>query len=290
MLFGIAEYVYVLKYIINSMNEGKGGDCVKITDRSKSPVIRSVAKALAIIDLLALKQRAMSLGEIADEMDLPKSTAHGLISTMRDFGYLEQSYFDGSYRLGVRFFEIGNVVASNWDVRKAAAPFIQKLVNDIEETVHLVVLDKGEVLYIDKLESNHSIRIVSQVGTRLPAHCTGVGKAMLAYLESDEVDYIIKTKGLTSYTQNTITDPNILKAELQEIRVSGYAVDNGEIMASLRCVAAPIMNHKGNACAAISISGPFSRLEGDRFLQVVEKVILTAEDISMELGYKPIRR
>jgi DNA-binding IclR family transcriptional regulator len=263
-----------------------GGNCVTI-NRSKSPVIRSVAKALGIVDLLALRQRSMALGEIADEMDLPKSTAHGLISTMQDFGYLDQSPFDGRYRLGVRFFEIGSVVASNWDVRKAAAPFIQQLVNNMEETVHLVVLDKGEVLYIDKRESNHSIRIVSQVGTRLPAHCTGVGKVMLAFLEPSEVEYIIKKKGLTRYTQKTITDPNILKAELDKIRLQGYAVDNEEIMASLRCVAAPIMNHEGTACAAISISGTTSRLKGDRLKQAVDEIIKTAADISKELGYRP---
>jgi DNA-binding IclR family transcriptional regulator len=260
---------------------------VTIIDQNNPPVIRSVAKALAIVDLLALKQRDMSLGEIANELALPKSTAHGLISTMRDAGYLDQSPFNGRYKLGVRFFEIGSVVASSWDVRKVSAPFIKQLVNDMEETVHLVVLDKGEVLYIDKRESNHSIRIVSQVGTRLPAHCTGVGKVMLAYLKPSEVDHIVKTKGLTRYTQKTITDPNILKTELQKIRAQGYAIDNGEIMASLRCVAAPIMNHEGNVCAAISLSGSTSRLEGDRLRQSVDKIIITAADISKELGYRP---
>lgn len=255
---------------------------------NKSPVVRSVAKALNIIELLALKKRPMQLKEIADELDIPKSTAHGLISTMRDFAYLEQSSFDGSYQLGVRFFEIGSIVASGWDFRKIAAPYIKKLVNDMEETVHLAVIDKGEVLYIDKVESNNSIRIVSEIGARLPAHCTGVGKAMLAYLESDRVDYIIKTKGLTRYTKNTITDSSVLKIELQEVKERGYAIDNGEIMSGLRCVAAPIMDHKGSVCAAVSISGPFSRLEEDRFLQAVEKVTLAAGKISSELGYRPI--
>jgi DNA-binding IclR family transcriptional regulator len=249
-----------------------------------------VAKALGIADLLALKQRPMSLGEIANEMGMPKSTCHGLISTMLDLGYLQQSSFDGCYRLGIKFFEIGSVVANSWDVNRVALPFIRQLVDEVSETVHLVTLDEGEVLYIYKHESNNSIRIVSEVGTRLPAHCTGVGKALLAYLQSYEVDNIIKTKGLKRYTKNTITDPNILKAELEKIRVRGYAVDNGEIMSSLRCVAAPIMDHEGKALAAISVSGPFSRFDGDGFLQAIEKVILTAKDISKELGYKPIAK
>ncbi|MBC7325270.1 MAG: IclR family transcriptional regulator [Moorella sp. (in: Bacteria)] len=248
--------------------------------------IRSVAKALMILDLLASHQGEMSLGEIARELDLPKSTLHGLLSTMRDFGYLEQSPFDGRYRLGVRLFEIGNIVANNWDVRKVAAPHIQKLVEAMEETVHLVVLDKGEVLYIDKRESRQSLRIVSQVGMRLPAHCTGVGKVLLAYLPPAEVRRIIAARGLTRYTRNTITDPRRLEMELERIRAAGYAVDNEEIMDSLRCVAAPIRDHNGKVCAAVSISGPVARLQGDRFTLAVELVTRTAAEISAGLGFR----
>ncbi|MEW8958638.1 HTH-type transcriptional regulator XynR [Moorella humiferrea] len=249
--------------------------------------IRSVAKALTILDLLAAHQGDMSLGEIARALDLPKSTLHGLLATLRDFGYLEQSPFDGRYRLGVRLFEIGNIVANNWDVRKVAAPHIQKLVDELEETVHLVVLDKGEVLYIDKRESRQSLRIVSQVGMRLPAHCTGVGKVLLAYLHPSEVKRIIATKGLARYTRHTITDPRQLEAELAKIREMGYAVDNEEIMDSLRCVAAPIRNHNGKVCAAVSVSGPVARLEGEKFRLAVEQVVRTAAEISAGLGYRP---
>lgn len=249
--------------------------------------IRSVAKALTILDLLAAHQGDMSLGEIARALDLPKSTLHGLLATLRDFGYLEQSPFDGRYRLGVRLFEIGNIVANNWDVRKVAAPHIQKLVDELEETVHLVVLDKGEVLYIDKRESRRSLRIVSQVGMRLPAHCTGVGKVLLAYLHPSEVKRIIATKGLARYTRHTITDPRQLEAELAKIREMGYAVDNEEIMDSLRCVAAPIRNHNGKVCAAVSVSGPVARLEGEKFRLAVEQVVRTAAEISAGLGYRP---
>ncbi|MGI6286638.1 IclR family transcriptional regulator [Neomoorella humiferrea] len=246
-----------------------------------------MAKALTILDLLAAHQGDMSLGEIARALDLPKSTLHGLLATLRDFGYLEQSPFDGRYRLGVRLFEIGNIVANNWDVRKVAAPHIQKLVDELEETVHLVVLDKGEVLYIDKRESRQSLRIVSQVGMRLPAHCTGVGKVLLAYLHPSEVKRIIATKGLARYTRHTITDPRQLEAELAKIREMGYAVDNEEIMDSLRCVAAPIRDHNGKVCAAVSVSGPVARLEGEKFRLAVEQVVRTAAEISAGLGYRP---
>lgn len=250
-----------------------------------SPQIRSVAKALIIINILAESKRAMSLAEIAAKMDMAKSTIHGLLSTLRDYGYIEQSDFDGNYRLGIILFEIGSKVAENWDVRKVAAPYIQKLVEETGETVHLVVLDKGEVLYIDKHESTQSLRIVSEIGSRLPAHCTGVGKALLAFLTLTEVKRIIASKGLKRYTPNTITDPEKLAMELEQIRKQGYAEDNEEIMESLRCVAAPIWDHNGKACAAISISGPLARMGRERMQLLTEHIVQTAMDISISLGY-----
>jgi len=255
--------------------------------RASSSYICSVAKALTIIDLLADKGRSMSLAEIAGELGMPKSTLHRLLSTLREFYYVEQSPVDGRYKLGIRLFEIGNAVAINWDVRKVAAPYIQKLVDEFGETAHLVVMDKGEVLYIDKRESKQSLRIVSQIGMRLPAHCTGVGKVLLAYLQPAEVKRIIAQKGLKRYTGQTITDMRVLETELEKIRKLGYAVDNEEIMDSLRCVAAPIRSYNGKVCAAISVSGPVARMAGERFYQAIKLVMQTAADISAGLGYRP---
>ncbi|MCF6095608.1 IclR family transcriptional regulator [Thermovorax subterraneus] len=248
--------------------------------------IRSVAKALKIIDILAEARKELALHDIAQKLGLAKSTVHGLLATLKSFGYVEQSPFTGKYKLGVRLFEIGNIVAHSWDVRAVAAPYIQKLVNELEETVHLVVMDKGEVLYIDKRESLQSIRIVSQIRMRLPAHCTGVGKVLLAYLPSSEVKRIIAQKGLPRFTKNTITDPKALEEELVKIRIQGYAIDNEEIMDSLRCVAAPIRDHTGKVCAAISVSGPVARLDGEKLKLAIDLVTKTAKDISAGLGYR----
>jgi DNA-binding IclR family transcriptional regulator len=252
-----------------------------------SPQIRSVAKALTIINILAESRRPMPLAEIARKMGMAKSTIHGLLSTLRDYGYVEQSDFDGNYRLGIILFEIGSKVADNWDVRKIAAPYIQKLVQETGETVHLVVLDKGEVLYIDKHESTQSLRIVSEIGSRLPAHCTGVGKALLAFMSPSEVKRLIAAKGLKRYTKKTITDPEKLEVELARIRKQGYAEDDEEIMESLRCVAAPLWDHNGKACAAISISGPLARMDQQRMQLLKEHIVQTAMDISANLGYRP---
>lgn len=252
-----------------------------------STQIRSVAKALNIIEILAKTKKELALSEIARSLKLAKSTAHGLISTLRDFGYVEQSPFTGKYKLGLRLFEIGNIVAHGWDVRAVAGPYIQCLVDELGETVHLVILDKGEVLYIDKRESRQSLRIVSQVGMRLPAHCTGVGKVLLAFLPAGEVKQIIADRGLPRFTRNTITDFRKLEDELALVRELGYALDNEEIMDSLRCVAAPIRDHSGKVVAAASVSGPVSRLAGEKFTQLVKLLVRTAADVSAGLGYRP---
>lgn len=253
---------------------------------NKSSQIRSISKALNIIELLAETRQELSLSEISRRLGFAKSTAHGLLSTLRDFEYVEQSFFTGRYKLGLRLFEIGSIVAHGWDLRVNAVPHIQNLFDQLGETVHLVVLDKGEVLYIDKRESRQPMRIVSQVGTRLPAHCTGVGKVLLAHLGNAELKRIIATRGLARYTKNTITDQKKLEEELALIRTREYAVDNEEIMDNLRCIAAPIRDQTGKVIAAISVSMPTIRFSEEQFNQMVASVKQTASNISSDLGYR----
>lgn len=248
--------------------------------------IQSVARALTIIDVMAEAGGELALNEIAGRLGLAKTTVHGLISTLKTFGYVEQSAFSGKYKLGVRLFEVGNIVSNGWEVRVVAVPYIQKLVEEMGETVHLVILDRYEVLYIDKRESSGSLHIASQVGMRLPAHCTGVGKVLMAYLSPQERHQIIKTRGLPRFTRNTLTDPVALEAELEKIKKQGYAVDNEEIMDSLRCVAAPIRDQSGKVISALSVSGPVSRMQGERFEKALRLCVATAAEISANLGYR----
>lgn len=248
--------------------------------------VRSLGKALEIIEFLARAKKEMGLSEITNALDLPKSTAHDLLSTLKEYGYIEQSLFTGKYKLGLRLFEIGNIVANGWDVRMVAAPYIQRLVDEIKATVHLVILDKGEVLYIDKRESQNSLEIVSRIGMRLPAHCTGVGKVLLAYLPSWELEQIIMTKGLPRYTPQTITDAQNLRKELESIKACSYAIDRGEFMENLYCIAAPIRDNSNEVIAAISVSGPSRRINTKEYPPLI---LETALDISRGLGYRPIR-
>ena len=257
-------------------------------DNEKSGRVRSLAKALKVVNLLADANKELSLSELSKRMDMPKSTTHGMLATLWEFGYVEQSPFTGNYKLGMRLFELGNIVAHSWDVRAVSAPYIQKLMDEVGETVHLVVLDRGEVVYIEKRECRQSIQIVSQIGMRLPAHCTGVGKVLLAYLPDAEVRQIIKKKGMTRFTKNTITDPRSLETELDRIRERGYAIDNEEIMDGLFCMAAPIRDYSGKVIAAVSVSGPTSRIKMEKLPKALELVVQTSGEISSALGYRPL--
>ncbi|MDL2323705.1 IclR family transcriptional regulator [Ruminococcaceae bacterium OttesenSCG-928-A16] len=258
----------------------------KATPKRKSSHVQSVERALLLVDLLAKEQREMSLTEISKSMGWPKSTVHGLLSTLRDFQYIDQSPASGHYQLGIRFFELGNIVARGWDVRLVARPIMRRLNDELGETVQLATEDNGEVLYLEKMDSTHLLRIVSDVGVRLPMHCSGLGKVLLAHKTSSEVKWIVSQKGLKAMTSRTITTLPELEKELEKVRQNGYGTDNGEIMDSLRCVAAPVWDGNKKVRYALSVSGIGSNMRAERYQQVIERVKQAAEEISYEMGYR----
>ncbi|KJS20755.1 MAG: IclR family transcriptional regulator [Clostridiaceae bacterium BRH_c20a] len=252
--------------------------------KAKSNFIQSVDRALQILEAFSRKNKELGVTEIANNVDLHKSTVFGLLATLEQRGYLEQNRENGKYRLGLKLFELGNLVEEGMDLRGIAAPIISQLVDSYGETVHLVVCDHDEVIYIDKKESTSAIRILSQVGTRLPMYCTGVGKCLLAFLPEDTLKSVIN-KGLIPFTPNTITEEDKLRSEVQKIREQGFAFDLEEIETGLKCVAAPIKNHKGQVVAAISLSGPSMRMEIKRMKELILPVKYSALEISRKLGY-----
>ena len=249
----------------------------------KEAHVKSIERAFLIVDALAEEPREHSLTELAATLGWPKSTVHGVLSTLVQYRYVEQSEETGRYRLGIRFFELGVKVGQMWDIRSIAMPYMQKLNAELGEMVQLGTEDHGEILYLEKLDSAHLIRIVSEIGGRLPIHCTGLGKAMLAYMPQAKIKRIIRENGLTSYTQNTITSVAALEREMLKIREQGYAIDDGEIMLGLRCVAAPIFDGKGQVRYALSISGMQGNMEGERLEKITNRVVTAASAISKAL-------
>jgi DNA-binding IclR family transcriptional regulator len=253
---------------------------------SEAKIIKSIVKAAAVVDLLAVSDSPLALSVIAKKLNMAKSTLHGILATLITVGYISQDGESGHYSLGLKLFEVGNTVSRKWNERRLAYPYMQDLVEKTGETVHLAILDDGEVLYINKLESSGSIRIVTESGIKLPAHCTGVGKALLSGLKPYELNEFAAKRGLDRYTDTTITDLETLKAELELIRSRGYATDDQEYIEGLRCVSVPIFNHKGRVTCALSVAGPVARMRDEAFEEVKRHLLTAAREVSRQMDYQ----
>lgn len=249
--------------------------------------VGSVARALELVEVLAEVNREISITELSKRLGWPKSTTYGLLSTLRDYRYVDQSAVTGRYKLGVRFFEVGSIVSRSWDIHTAALRHMRLLNAKLGEMVQLATEDNGEVLYIEKIDSSHMLRIVSEVGGRQPMHCTGLGKALLAYRSPAEVSYIIARKGMEQMTPRTIITLYELEKELEKVRRQGYALDDREVMEGLRCVAAPIFISGGKVKYAVSISGLYGNMQGEKLDLIVAMVKECAANISHAMGYRP---
>ncbi len=201
------------------------------------------------------------------------------------YGYVEQDVETGRYKLGYKFLEISSRLLESIDLRTEAKPFLLELERDTNEVIHLVVYDQGEVVYIEKLEGNETLRMHSKVGKRAPMHCTSVGKAILAHLPLNIVLDIIDRKGLPMHTEKTITDKDEFLQELVKVKQLGYALDLEENETGITCIAVPIFDHLGKVVASVSISGPTMRMTDERLDRLKEKMMTAGRLISARLGY-----
>jgi DNA-binding IclR family transcriptional regulator len=252
----------------------------------KTGRVQAIDRAVQILQCFSEKRPELKLAQISDELGLNKSTVHGIISTLKFHGLIEQDEETQKYRLGVYLMHLGDLVSRSIDVVGIARPYITDICNVVEETVHLATLDDLEVVYIDKIESTQSMRIFSARGARNPAYCTGVGKAMLAYLDPNVLTKLLENKVLESLTPKTITDKNELVKELATIRERGFSFDDEENNIGLTCVAAPVFDHMGRAKYGISISGPTARMNEGKIQESIHIITTTAKEISSKLGYK----
>lgn len=247
--------------------------------------VQSVDRAILILKCFSKRRKEMRLTEIADELNLNKSTVHGIMSTLKYHGLIDQDKETQKYRLGIYLMELGEIVLSSIEIRDIAHPIMEEVSKRLNETVHLSKIDHGELIYLDKVESSQSMRIFTNIGARMPAHCTGMGKAILAYTDKEEVDKLLPDD-LDPITKYTITEKKELLLQLEDIRKKGYAIDNEESSIGLRCIAAPIFDYKGEVKYALSVSGPTVRIT-DKTTEGIIKIIMEAvKIISYKLGYK----
>jgi DNA-binding IclR family transcriptional regulator len=247
--------------------------------------IRAVERALILLRAFLERDTELSATEISKQISLDLSTTFRMLVTLQAQRFVEQDSTSGRYRLGVTCLELGSRYLKGNDIRKRALGVMDTLRNEFGETVHLAVLDGNDVVYLEKVAGLHPIGFMSsRVGGRSPAYCTGVGKALLAYLSADELQRRFSSTKLVPYTDSTITDVNTLRAELAEVRNEGFATDQQEHEVGVKCVAVPIFDHKGVA-AAMSVSGPVERM--DQHIEdgsLVEKLQQAAAEISAQMG------
>jgi DNA-binding IclR family transcriptional regulator len=266
----------IMNYEVHIVNTTKRGNSEKYR-------VRVLQKAFRLLELFSEEVPELLTSEIVEKLGYNKTTCFRLISNLEEEGYLDQDPQTHKYRLGMKLFFLGNLVKPYRYLKEVAKPLLEKLNEKTGETVHLAVLHKGEALYVDKIESKRTVRVVvSQVGRKLPAHCSGVGKVLLAYLPAEQVKEIVAAKGLAPFTQNTITTYRQLKEELDRIARQGFAYDNEEIEIGLKCAAAPIFVDN-QVVAALSVSVPRDRFDDNR-QALTHMVMDTARGVTQVLS------
>ena len=254
-------------------------------EKQRKNTVQSAAKLFRVLEVLAENEGRMKLSELVRAMDVPASTAHRLVSSLYDLGYVNKDNYTGEYTLGLRILSLASVVLKKLDLRRVAYPFLEKLRDKVGETANLVVLDGDEVLYIEKVESRATIRAFSLIGKRAPVHATAAGKVLLADMAWPDVLAILEKRGMPKLTEKTVTNPKVLMEKLYEANMHGYSLDNEECELEVVCIAAPVRNHSGKTVASLSVSGPKDRIYGENFQQYIGLIKGNALEISKALGY-----
>ncbi|HTM77479.1 MAG TPA: IclR family transcriptional regulator [Devosia sp.] len=246
--------------------------------------LKSLTKVARVLDCFSTSQRALSLADICASTGYPRSTTHRLLTAMREVGFVEQDHERDQYRLGLRLFELGNIVLANLELHREGRAIVDALHRLTGRAVHLAVFDGLRAVVIQRTESQVDGGMPITMVENSPAYCTSVGKAILAYQPPTILQRVINA-GLQRFTETTITDPAVLEQELAMTRERGYAIDNGEHQPGLRCVGAPIRNQSGGVFAGISVSAPAWQFRATEVEEINQVVIYHANLISQRLGY-----
>jgi len=233
-------------------------------DPSAASLNNSVEKAFVILEFLANKADPIELSALSRALSINKSTAYRYLTTLESLGYVIKDADTSCYTLGSKALWLASKFLNNLDLRNQAHPILRKLSEETGETVHLAYLDNFEVVYVDKIDGKSPVKMASRIGNRMPAHCTGLGKALMAFLPETDWQKYIDRVGLKYHTRNTITQPKEFFDHLRMIRERGYSIDNSENEEGIRCVALPVRNHEGKVIAAISIAGWVISMTPDR--------------------------
>ena len=245
--------------------------------------VQSVYRSLLLLNCLGDAGKPLGLSELSRAVVLPKSTTKRLLATLLQSEYVKYDEESEKYGLGIQVLRLGSSMLSSLELRNEARDVVLKLRELTGQTIFLAIPNKFEVIYIDKVAGDISMR--ASVGSRAQAHCTGIGKACLAYLPEKIVDALLACNELPRMTPYTITDPAAFKEELARIRIRGYATDEKENREEIRCVAAPVMNYSGQVAGSVSISGFVGSFTPEKLLDSIPHLLQATNEISRRMGY-----
>lgn len=250
--------------------------------------VKSADRVLDVLTLLSMTMRGKTFTDICSELGWPKSSTYQLLATLQNRGFLDLNEADRRYSIGIRTWEVGQAYLGGQDLAHDALPYMQELCDDINETVQLAVLDGRENVYIGKVDAMQPLALASRVGSRLPAHVTGLGKVLLAGLSEPALDILFADAEFVKYTPKTISSLPQLKRALKQIRANGYAQDAGEYTLGVYCIAVPILGQRGATAAALSVSVPDVRLTDDFKERMLTGLRDKAAGVSGRLGYRTV--
>ncbi len=257
-----------------------------MTKKDKSEyIIQAVSHALDLLEQFHDDVDELGVTELSKRLKLHKNNVFRLLATLESRGYIEQNKATENYRLGLRSLELGQTFIKQMGLLRQAKPILERIVEECNETSYVAIFKDGYIVYLDVVETDLTVRVVSRVGSRLPAYCTASGKVHMAHMSEEEVDTVLP-KEMKAHTPTTITDRDQFKAELRRVAEQGYAIDNEEYDLGVRCIAAPIRDYTRRIVGAVSVSGPSMRLSEERMEKEMVPIILRAsEDLSTRLGF-----
>lgn len=248
--------------------------------------VQSVDRVLDIIEVLSTEHDGIGVTAIAGRVGLHKSTAHRLLATLAARGYVAKTG-EGNYKIGLKLIEAVSCYINSLELQTEARPYLVEMTGELGLTSHLGILDKDQVVYIEKMDVVSSVKMYSQIGLRMHAYCSSLGKCLLSNYSKEELDGIMKDCSFIRFTNNTIGSIEALHKEMTKVRKQGWAMDNEEFEIGHRCIGAPIYDYKGDIIAAVSASGPKNLVSDERILPVAEYVKKVAMELSRSMGYVP---
>lgn len=244
---------------------------------------KSLERGLQSLLFLA-SRKSVGVTELAEELQVNKSTAYRMLETLRQFNMAEQNKASLKYKLGPAVLKLSEQLYKNLNIISIARPHMQRLADEIGESVHLCILSNDRAIVIDQIMTSSRLTVNAKIGNNEPLHSSSVGKCLIAFSSQSAIERVLE-RPFEKFTDKTIVSKEKLLAELEEIRIRGYAIDDGEISEEIRCIAVPIFNHLNEAAYSMGVSGPTSRMTAFKIETVAASLLTAGNAISVQLGY-----